>query len=125
MYICTICPRFSPVVTLIGTAQVALAIAIMSEKGPSSNPVPADGHRMPVNVDPSNDAEAVLEKTSASAAHVESAASSESGNEHRKAAVAAIRQQHTIPTTGKRIPTGKWEYILYCVFYFSLNGARR
>lgn len=97
----------------------------MSAKGPASNPAPYDDRRTSVNVDTSNDAEAVREKPSASAAHVESPASSESGDEHRKAAVAAIRQQHTIPTTGKRIPTGKWEYILYCVFYFSLNGARR
>lgn len=94
----------------------------MPEKSPSSNPVPADDHRTSVNVDTSNDAEAVPEKTSASIAHVEWP---ESVDEHRKAAVAAIRQQHTIPTTGKRIPTGKWEYILYCVFYFSLNGARK
>lgn len=35
---------------------------------------------------------------------------------HRDAAIAAIRQQHTIPATGKRMPTSKWEYIFFCVF---------
>ncbi|KAH8894151.1 putative autophagy protein [Thozetella sp. PMI_491] len=43
---------------------------------------------------------------------------------HKRAGIAVIRQQHTIPTTGKRLPTSKWEYIFFCVFYFSNNGAR-
>lgn len=38
------------------------------------------------------------------------------GDLHRDAAIAAIRQQHTIPATGKRMPTSKWEYIFFCVF---------
>lgn len=29
---------------------------------------------------------------------------------------AVINQQETIPTTGKRIPTTKWEYITFCIF---------
>lgn len=35
---------------------------------------------------------------------------------HKTAAIATIQQQHTIPTTGKRMPTSKWEYIFFCVF---------
>ena len=35
---------------------------------------------------------------------------------HKTAAIATIQQQHTIPTTGKRLPTSKWEYIFFCVF---------
>ena len=35
---------------------------------------------------------------------------------HKKAAVAVIQQQHTIPATGKRMPTSKWEYIFFCIF---------
>jgi hypothetical protein len=54
---------------------------------------------------------------------------------------AVLEQKNVIPTTGKRIPTSKWEYITFCIFvsivsalvwnyglmtsqYFSLNGAR-
>ena len=33
---------------------------------------------------------------------------------------AVIEQREVIPTTGKRMPTGKWEYIAFCVFYFSI-----
>lgn len=29
---------------------------------------------------------------------------------------AIINQRETIPTTGKRIPTTKWEYITFCIF---------
>ncbi|KAL2213234.1 autophagy protein [Sarocladium strictum] len=36
---------------------------------------------------------------------------------------AVINQREAIPTTGKRMPTGRWEYISFCIFYFSLNGA--
>jgi hypothetical protein len=37
-------------------------------------------------------------------------------NLHRSAAIAVIQQQHTIPATGKRMPTSKWEYIFFCIF---------
>jgi hypothetical protein len=37
-------------------------------------------------------------------------------NLHKKAAIATIQQQHTIPPTGKRLPTSKWEYIFFCIF---------
>lgn len=37
-------------------------------------------------------------------------------NSHGKAGVSVIRQQHTIPATGNRKPTSKWEYIFFCVF---------
>jgi hypothetical protein len=52
-------------------------------------------------------------------------AGDENNAKHETAGISVIRQQHTIPTTGKRMPTSKWEYIFFCVFYFSLNGARR
>lgn len=43
--------------------------------------------------------------------------STSSTNEpHKKAALGFLQQQHTIPTTGKAIPTGKWEYIFFCIF---------
>lgn len=43
--------------------------------------------------------------------------SNSSSNElHKKAALGFLQQQHTIPTTGKAIPTGKWEYIFFCIF---------
>lgn len=29
---------------------------------------------------------------------------------------AVIGQRETIPTTGKRIPTSKWEYVSFCIF---------
>lgn len=29
---------------------------------------------------------------------------------------AVIEQREVIPTTGQRMPTGKWEYIAFCVF---------
>lgn len=37
-------------------------------------------------------------------------------NLHKKAGIAVIQQQHTIPPTGKRMPTSKWEYIFFCIF---------
>ncbi|OAA59477.1 Major facilitator superfamily domain, general substrate transporter [Cordyceps fumosorosea ARSEF 2679] len=44
-------------------------------------------------------------------------------NLHKKGALGFIQQQHTIPTTGGVMPTGKWEYIFFCIYYFSNNGA--
>jgi predicted metal-dependent phosphotriesterase family hydrolase len=35
---------------------------------------------------------------------------------HNNVGVAVIRQKHTIPTTGKRQPTSKWEYVFFCIF---------
>lgn len=35
---------------------------------------------------------------------------------HRKAGIGIIQQQHSIPATGKRMPTSKWEYIFFCIF---------
>lgn len=37
-------------------------------------------------------------------------------DKHRQAGESFIRQQHTIPTTGKRMLTSKWEYIFFCMF---------
>lgn len=37
--------------------------------------------------------------------------------------LAVIDQRAAIPTTGKRKPTSKWEYVTFCMFYFSNNGA--
>ncbi|KAM3440959.1 hypothetical protein NHJ13734_003023 [Beauveria thailandica] len=44
-------------------------------------------------------------------------------NLHKKGALGFIQQQHIIPTTGNVMPTGKWEYIFFCIYYFSNNGA--
>lgn len=35
---------------------------------------------------------------------------------HSKAGLALINQQEAIPTTGKRMPTSRWEYIFFCIF---------
>lgn len=52
--------------------------------------------------------------------HVEDApGSDDSGSApdlHKKGALGFIQQQHTIPTTGNVMPTGKWEYIFFCVY---------
>ena len=37
-------------------------------------------------------------------------------DKHQQAGADYIRQQHTIPTTGARMLTGKWEYIFFCMF---------
>ncbi|KAJ6787529.1 hypothetical protein PWT90_02784 [Aphanocladium album] len=58
--------------------------------------------------------------------HVEDVPSSDDGssqNLHKKGALGFIQQQHIIPTTGAVMPTGKWEYIFFCIYYFSNNGA--
>ncbi|KAJ4158546.1 uncharacterized protein LMH87_009068 [Akanthomyces muscarius] len=59
--------------------------------------------------------------------HVEDAPGSDGSGSapdlHKKGALGFIQQQHTIPTTGNVMPTGKWEYIFFCVYYFSNNGA--
>jgi hypothetical protein len=47
-------------------------------------------------------------------------------NLHRSAAIAIIQQQHTIPATGKRMPTSKWEYIFFCIFCeYSIHNCTR
>ena len=60
------------------------------------------------------------EKSEADAAHhvedLGATHSDSSSDMHKKAGKAVISQQHTIPTTGKRMPTSKWEYIFFCVF---------
>lgn len=35
---------------------------------------------------------------------------------HNNAGMAVIEQRGVIPSTGKRIPTSKWEYITFCIF---------
>lgn len=75
----------------------------------------ADPHdNAPAQV-PSNDMEKHPEEE-----HVENSPSSDSGgslqNLHRKGALGFIQQQHTIPTTGSVMPTGKWEYIFFCIY---------
>ena len=35
---------------------------------------------------------------------------------HNSAGLAVIEQRGAIPTTGRRIPTTKWEYISFCIF---------
>ncbi|KAL1411607.1 hypothetical protein Q8F55_002571 [Vanrija albida] len=37
--------------------------------------------------------------------------------------LAVIDQRAAIPSTGKRVPTSRWEYATFCIFYFSNNGA--
>ena len=57
------------------------------------------------------------EKKNVTMAEHEDAIQQEStDNLHKTAGIATIQQQHTIPTTGKRMTTGKWEYIFFCIF---------
>lgn len=44
------------------------------------------------------------------------AATNLSGGKAAAGGRAVINQRETIPTTGKRIPTTKWEYITFCIF---------
>jgi hypothetical protein len=71
------------------------------------------------NVAPHTDSPAE-EKIASSAEHQESVLNIESDEStddlRKKAGIAVIQQQHTIPPTGKRMPTGKWEYIFFCIF---------
>ena len=66
------------------------------------------------NESPRNDEKEPSTEQIETALHVKSDSSSE--NLHKTAAIATIQQQHTIPSTGKRMPTSKWEYIFFCVF---------
>jgi hypothetical protein len=59
------------------------------------------------------------EKKAAGAEHLETTVGGDTdgtGGLHKKAAIAIIKQQHTIPATGKRVPTSKLEYVLFCIF---------
>ncbi|EJP65315.1 autophagy protein (Atg22), putative [Beauveria bassiana ARSEF 2860] len=78
--------------------------------------------------DPQPASEASKTEQTADEEHIEDAApSSDDGsagpNLHKKGALGFIKQQHIIPTTGNVMPTGKWEYIFFCIYYFSNNGA--
>ncbi|KAJ3492436.1 hypothetical protein NLG97_g5396 [Lecanicillium saksenae] len=91
-----------------------------SKPSPENTPPIAGSVTEPAGLDPPS-----TEKQPADE-HVEDAPSSDNGssqNLHKKAALGFIQQQHTIPTTGAVMPTGKWEYIFFCVYYFSNNGA--
>ncbi len=35
---------------------------------------------------------------------------------HNNVGLAVLEQKHVIPTTGKRMPTSKWEYVTFCIF---------
>ncbi|ORX40335.1 putative autophagy protein [Kockovaella imperatae] len=41
----------------------------------------------------------------------------------QNAGMAVIEQTQVIPKTGVRIPTSRWEYITFCLYYFANNGA--
>lgn len=68
--------------------------------------------------DKTSDSEKIAETETEAVEHVEASptVAGETSDKHRKAGISYIQQQHTIPTTGKRIPTSKWEYIFFCVF---------
>ncbi|KAM3498490.1 hypothetical protein MY10362_008194 [Beauveria mimosiformis] len=82
-----------------------------------------------INSDPQPASEASNTEKTAAEEHLEDAATLDSDNGsagpnlHKKGALGFIQQQHIIPTTGNVMPTGKWEYIFFCIYYFSNNGA--
>ena len=48
--------------------------------------------------------------------HGETSSDDSTTDLHKRAGLAVIQQQHTIPVTGDRLPTTKWEYIFFCIF---------
>lgn len=92
---------------------------------------PPDNSLIPAPVAGQNESPAspnLGDESKATAGHHEDISPAlEAGEEHmdihQKAAIGIIQQQHTIPVTGDRQPTSKWEYWFFCLFYFSNNGA--
>lgn len=76
----------------------------------STNPVASSDHKHTENLErvasPGNDDDD-LDKIAITSPGVGKAAA---GGQ------AVINQREAIPTTGKRIPTGRWEYISFCIF---------
>ncbi|EGX93234.1 autophagy protein (Atg22), putative [Cordyceps militaris CM01] len=92
-----------------------------------TDPIAGSGPQPPAP--PASTTEKQAAAAAAAGEHVEDAppSSSDHGSApdlHKKGALGFIQQQHTIPTTGRVMPTGKWEYIFFCIYYFSNNGAR-
>ena len=108
--------------------DVKLPVARKSSDVPEVSAAVPEGEKQAIGTE-HVDTAGVNEKQAIDTEHVDNGGDSDghgsgsSDNLHRKAGVGVIRQQHTIPTTGKRMPTGKWEYIFFTVFYFSNNGA--
>lgn len=86
----------------------------MSE--PSKAPPPSDNAAEAVETSSEQPAyqDVTQEKTPEQVTHVEDTGVTR--DKHRQAGESFIRQQHTIPTTGKRMLTSKWEYIFFCMF---------
>ena len=47
----------------------------------------------------------------------------EANNKTAAGGQAVINQREAIPTTGKRMPTGRWEYISFCIFCKSIRSS--
>lgn len=80
--------------------------------------------------DPQPASEASKTEQTAAEEHIEDAAlDSDNGsagpNLHKKGALGFIKQQHIIPTTGNVMPTGKWEYIFFCIYCKFVQGFDR
>ncbi|TQV97545.1 hypothetical protein V2A60_006704 [Cordyceps javanica] len=98
----------------------------MTESKPSAELADTVAAGPPDPQPPAPPSTAAAEKQATEEEHVEDAPGSDGGsapNLHKKGALGFIQQQHTIPTTGSVMPTGKWEYIFFCIYYFSNNGA--
>lgn len=92
--------------------QIETMTKYPSETG--NAPVPSKDGEKDLAVDSVGD-----EKNPPVAEHLETNVSTDAsgtGGLHKKAAIAVIKQQHTIPATGKRVPTSKLEYVLFCIF---------
>lgn len=89
-----------------------------------TDPIAGSGPQPPAP--PASTTEKQAAAAAAAGEHVEDAppSSSDHGSApdlHKKGALGFIQQQHTIPTTGRVMPTGKWEYIFFCIYCTSTN----
>ena len=95
----------------------------MAENPPDANLIPLPVYR---KQDGSAAEQDPTEQSKATAGHHETVGLDDSSpNLHHKAAVGVIQQQHTIPVTGDRKPTSKWEYIFYCIFCEHVRGHHK
>lgn len=81
---------------------------------PNKIDTPSDAAVAPAEVSVSD--ETTKDATAHHLEEMETNDSDSSSDMHKKAGIAVIQQQQTIPTTGKRMPTSKWEYIFFCIF---------
>lgn len=90
----------------------------MAEYPPDANNIPLPVYG-PKDAAPGGDSQPGEDSKAAVSEHLETTfdlSDESTADLHRKAGIGMIHQQHTIPATGTRIPTSKWEYIFFCIF---------